>query len=380
MSIIIPAYNAETYLARTLRTAVHQSYRTVEILIVNDGSTDSTLSIAQEFAASDPRIRILNTPNGGVAAARNAGLAAAAGELVAFLDADDLWHPEKIRRQVDALRSCNGPEWGAVFTLHRRIDEFDDVISQGATVIYSGDILARHFYFKSVGNGSALLVRRDAALAVGGYDSSYRAAGIGGCEDFDFEMKIVARYKVAFVPEFLVGYRVYEGSMSSNRARMAEGMIATTRNHLEANPQLSEETRRWIMAGALHYARVNFLRARRFDRFFASTWELARLDPPVLLRMGKHFVMNLIGSLNPIRLLRNREPEPRIPYLEADPLEFASRGPIGRFQTARFQRLCEVDESGLSRALPDVADMAPAQGSPGTPKLGASVGSSPRVT
>jgi glycosyltransferase involved in cell wall biosynthesis len=98
VSCIVPVFNGERYLAEALQSIAGQTYRPIEILVVDDGSTDRTPEIAAQFS---PGVRCLRQANAGPAAARNRGLDAAAGEFVAFLDADDLWHPEKLARQVE---------------------------------------------------------------------------------------------------------------------------------------------------------------------------------------------------------------------------------------------------------------------------------------
>jgi glycosyltransferase involved in cell wall biosynthesis len=101
VSIIVPAYNAELYLAETLRSVLAQTWPWIEIIVINDGSRDGTMSVAASFA--DPRIKLINQPNGGAAAARNRGLQEARGEFMQFLDADDLLAPDKLERQLTRL-------------------------------------------------------------------------------------------------------------------------------------------------------------------------------------------------------------------------------------------------------------------------------------
>ncbi|NEK55550.1 glycosyltransferase, partial [Rhizobium leguminosarum] len=103
VSVVIPAFNASRYIERTLRSAGRQTYRNLEIIVVNDGSTDDTAKVVEKMALADPRIRMLSTANRGVAAARNTGIQESTGRFVAFLDADDLWHQTKIEKQVNAL-------------------------------------------------------------------------------------------------------------------------------------------------------------------------------------------------------------------------------------------------------------------------------------
>jgi glycosyltransferase involved in cell wall biosynthesis len=102
ISCIVPVFNGERYLAETLDSMLAQTYRPIEIIVVNDGSTDSTADVVARYS---DRVRSLHQDNAGPATARNRGLNAARGEFAAFLDADDLWHPEKLSRQMDRFEA-----------------------------------------------------------------------------------------------------------------------------------------------------------------------------------------------------------------------------------------------------------------------------------
>jgi hypothetical protein len=129
ISIIIPTYNAERFIGRTLGSALNQTFKDIEVIVVNDGSTDKTQFIVEDFVANDGRVRLFNTINRGVATARNFGIENARGAYVAFLDADDLWHPTKIERQFKALSAhVSDSTWAGVYVFHRAIDDEDRVI------------------------------------------------------------------------------------------------------------------------------------------------------------------------------------------------------------------------------------------------------------
>ena len=217
VSLVIPAFNAEKTLARTLRSAAAQSYTNLELIIVDDGSSDGTAAIAEAFCTGEPRARLLSQANAGVASARNSGIAAARGAWVAPLDADDLWHPSKIERQVEtALTSPEPP--GLVYCWFHLIDEEDRVIGSNEGHVVRGQALDRMQFFNFVGNGSCPLIRSDALKAVGGYATSFDDAG--GCEDYELQLRLAASFTVEVVTEYLVGYRVAPNSMSSDPDRM----------------------------------------------------------------------------------------------------------------------------------------------------------------
>lgn len=219
VSVVVPAFNAEATLERTLRSVSAQDYPRLEILIVDDGSTDGTAAIAGRFCAAEPRARLLRKENGGVASARNLGIAEARGDFVAPLDSDDIWHPAKISRQVAAALAASEPP-GFVYCWFRDIDEAGEVWRDGPPLAVEGPALERLACSNFVGNGSAPLFSRRALLAVGGYDESLRRMGVEGCEDLLVQLRLAERYPVAVAPEYLVGYRLTAGSMSGDPERM----------------------------------------------------------------------------------------------------------------------------------------------------------------
>ena len=103
VSVLVPAYNAASTIAETLASALAQTHESLEIIVVDDGSSDNTAAVVEDFSARDSRVIFVRQTNGGVASARNAALSMARGSFVAPLDADDLWHPEKISRQMRRL-------------------------------------------------------------------------------------------------------------------------------------------------------------------------------------------------------------------------------------------------------------------------------------
>src|SRR6185436_16193158 len=128
VSVVVPARNAAKTIHETLHSISRQTYRALEIIVVDDGSTDETAAIAQRHSLDDPRFRVISKPNGGVASARNEGIRVTTGEFVAFIDADDLWHPTKIGKQMEALLS-GGPDMALVYSPFRVIDAGGRVVS-----------------------------------------------------------------------------------------------------------------------------------------------------------------------------------------------------------------------------------------------------------
>jgi glycosyltransferase involved in cell wall biosynthesis len=141
VSVIIPAYNAEKTIEQTLRSAMRQTYPNLEIIVVNDGSTDRTAWIAEQVACGDERVIILDQENSGVAAARNRGIAHSNGEFIAPLDADDIWHPTKTERQLGIFEQA-ADSVGLVYCYLRHIDAQNKITYSPAPICWRGDVYA----------------------------------------------------------------------------------------------------------------------------------------------------------------------------------------------------------------------------------------------
>lgn len=340
VSIVIPAFNAERFIAKTLASAQAQTYENIELVVVDDGSTDGTRSIVETLGAADKRLRLFSTPNRGVARARNLGIENARGAYVAFLDADDLWHPTKIERQVEALNvHQSDPHWAGVYTFHRTINEEDQVTGNGQTLVdCRGYILARNLVLKFIGNGSNLLVHRDAALAVGGFDPSYAADGIGGCEDLDFELRLAARYRIEAVRSFLVGYRLYKGNMSSDGSRMAKSMIETVARHAKLNPSIAPRAKRWAFGNGYRYSFQVLLRERRLIPAMAAFTKVLLNDPVLSVIIARELLM----AIN--KRWGGHQPGPPQAFLSANPEE-GKHDSVDPLAELKLNRLTDEDRA-----------------------------------
>jgi glycosyltransferase involved in cell wall biosynthesis len=219
VSVVVPAYNAERFLDQTLRSVRAQTHRALDIVVIDDGSTDGTSALVERHQAEDPRIRLITQPNFGVGAARNAGIANALGSYIAPIDADDLWHPLKIERQLQMLKN-SGRNVGLVYTWCKVIDEDGRVVSTRSKPTAEGDVLAQMCVGNLTGNASSALMPKDIVLKMGGYDETLHSRNEQGCEDLKLYWLIAEQYEFACVKEFLTGYRVGRGNMSNDYLRM----------------------------------------------------------------------------------------------------------------------------------------------------------------
>jgi len=176
-------FNSERTIAATLQSICSQTHRPLDIVVVDDGSTDGSAAAVAALAARDPRVRLVRQANAGVAAARNIGVAASTAQVLAFVDADDLWAPTKIEYQLAALKD-GGAAVGAAYCWFATIDETDRTVSFGPHPLAEGQILRELCAVNMIGNCSTLMARRSAFEKAGGYDSTLRARGAEGAEDF----------------------------------------------------------------------------------------------------------------------------------------------------------------------------------------------------
>jgi glycosyltransferase involved in cell wall biosynthesis len=249
VSVVVPAYNAEATLDETLRSVRAQTHRALEIIVVDDGSIDATYEIARRHASVDARVMVARQDNAGVATARNHGWRLSRSDWVAFVDADDLWAPTKIERQLAALQS-GGDRVGLVYCWFAKIDHASRIVDTHHAPRWHGDVTAPIVMSNFVGNGSAALIRRDALVAAGGFDASLQARGAHGCEDYLLYYRVAEAYHFALAPQHLVGYRCLPHNMSSNRPRMLRSWLLVHDEVIAQHP----EKARGAKQGARNYA------------------------------------------------------------------------------------------------------------------------------
>jgi glycosyltransferase involved in cell wall biosynthesis len=218
VSVIVPAYNAARFLPFSIESVIRQTYGQWELIVVDDGSTDETRELVGSYSQSlGEKLKYVYQSNRGLPAARNTGIRNATGDLIALLDADDIWLPNRLDRSVAVMDG--NPEVGLV---HGRFEKVD---VQGIPIphlrptfplkILSGNI-SDHIYTRGVNLGCPTITFRKACVdQVGWFDETMRAT-----EDRDLWFRIARSYRVAFIDEVIAHYRVTPGSMSSDTTRM----------------------------------------------------------------------------------------------------------------------------------------------------------------
>src|SRR5262249_37100539 len=209
VSVVIATYNCAAYLGQAIDSVLAQTYRNVEVLVVDDGSTDDTAAVLARYM-SDPRVHVHRQTNAGQTSAKNRGIAAARGEFVGFCDADDAWLPDKLAVQIPAF--ARSERIAVVYSRATTITPDGKPIQAGPRPVpyVSGRITADLFKSNVVPFGTAV-VRRSCLIEMGAFDERYRM-GI----DWELWLRLSTRYEFLFVDEITYLYRIWPGQMSTN--------------------------------------------------------------------------------------------------------------------------------------------------------------------
>lgn len=207
ISVVIPVYNGELTIEETVISVLNQTFLDFELIVIDDGSTDSTLEIIKKI--HDSRLKIFSYTNSGLSASRNRGIKHARGEFISFIDADDLWTSGKLTAQLNALRK--NPDAAVSYSWTDFIDMSGNLLGYGIHHTADGYVfpyLLAHFF---IGSGSNALIRKHVFDEVGWFDETLTAA-----EDWDMFLRIAAKYHFVTVPEPQILYRITDNSMSRN--------------------------------------------------------------------------------------------------------------------------------------------------------------------
>ncbi len=269
ISVIIPSYNYGHFVTAAVESALAQTYQNVEVIVVDDGSKDDT---RQRLAPYLDRIRYLYQENQGLGAARNTGIRAAAGDFIALLDSDDVWHPRKLELQMGYL--SQHPEIGllgaqAVYDLSPDWPALPSSAELAALRITLDELIIRGRF-----GPSGVVVRRHCLDKVGWFDTA-----AWGTEDRDMWLRIAAEYRIACLQAPLWYYRIHGQSMSNVAARMEANELKVLRKAFAALPGL--QGRPFLRLKVLSYAAFSA----------AYMYNTVGLHLPALRRMLKSFLL-----------------------------------------------------------------------------------------
>jgi len=295
VSVVIPAYNAAKTLADAVASVLAQTYGPFEILICDDGSTDGTAEVAKRFG---PPVHYFFRENKGPAAARNLGLRNAAGKYIAFLDADDLWHPRKLAIQI-ALMEAN-PDVSICGTSKRSFKDGTVVAWEEAPETpHPRRIPGRTLIVNNRFNTSTVVVRASVAREAGEFDED-----IFGPEDWDYWRRLTREHDGMHLKFASVAYRELPRSVSSNAPRMFENHRKVLRKAFAENPGLPWHTVLRALSflhfdASLEFRKTSLRKATGHLARSFLLWPLpmgiARIEPLMRIRTGAVLLLNAVG-------------------------------------------------------------------------------------
>ncbi len=210
ISVIVPVFNGEKTIKETIDSILNQTFKDIELIIINDGSNDKTLEILENIL--DSRIKIFSYNNAGLSASRNRGISQAKREYISFIDADDLWTSDKLELQWRALQE--NPQAAVAYSWTDYIDESSKFLKSGRRITVNGNAFSQLLIFNFLENGSNPLIRQTAIEKVDGFDESLPAA-----EDKDMWLRLAANYEFVCIEKPQILYRTSTTSMSTNLKR-----------------------------------------------------------------------------------------------------------------------------------------------------------------
>ncbi len=300
VSVVIPLYQSENFICETIRSVQAQTFTDFEVVVVNDGSSDLGAALADGM--QEPRLRIVHQENRGLAGARNSGIRNAKGEYIAFLDADDLWLPEKLQRHVEHLNSNSaiGVSFSASALMDNEAKDIGLVQKPLGSSFDAGTIFCRN----PVGNGSAPVIRRETLDAIAFFDEALNRIcwfdeSFRQSEDIECWMRIAATtdWKFGYVDAALTRYRVNHEGLSANVVaqlaawRRFRGKVAVYAPEVEASAGNLAE------AYQLRYLARRSIRSSQFEQALKLVWDALKLEPRILTAEPTRTLTTLAAGL-----------------------------------------------------------------------------------
>jgi glycosyltransferase involved in cell wall biosynthesis len=296
VSVIIPTYNAEKFVAKTIRSVLDQTYQDFEILVIDDESPDRSVEVCQQF--HDDRLRIISQKNRGLPGARNAGIRAATGEFIAFIDADDIWLPEKLAAHVKHLD--RRPEVGISFSYSAFIDDDDRLTGLYQKPKRLENITPDYVLCRNpIGNGSAAVLRRQVFDDIAFPDDKHGAmetcyfderVNHHSADATDVEcwlrISITTQWAMSGIAEPLTRYRIHTGGLSANVMRQLEALEAVIEKTRGYAPEIIGKCEHKAKAYHQRYIarravtlRDGKLAVSMMNQSLASDWRIALEEP-----------------------------------------------------------------------------------------------------
>ncbi len=291
ISVIIPVYNVEKYIAATINSVLSQTYTSFEVIIIDDASPDNSIEICQQF--TDPRIKIIRQQNRGLAGARNTGIRHAQGDYFAFLDADDIWLPEKLEKHVQHLD--NSPKVGISFSRSAFIDEAGNHLNRYQMPKLQDIQPSDFLYCNQIGNGSSGVFRKEVFEDIsftnnycGESEICYFDTNFIHLEDIECFIRIAIQtsWEIEGISEILTLYRVTPKSLSTNFFKIIDYWEKFDEKIKLYAPELIDEWKYLAMGYRLRdlareavCRKAGFAAVKLINRALIFNWRIILLEP-----------------------------------------------------------------------------------------------------
>jgi hypothetical protein len=279
VAVIMPAANSAATIGDALVSVLSQSLPPIEIVVVDDGSTDETAACVREFMVRAPCIQLVRQSQHGPSHARNVAIAQSSAQFIAPLDADDVWHPDYLAECVTAL--VQNPAAGMVYAWHHLIDRRGVVTRGPMRFDQAGGCFGPMLLTNVVGNGSCAVFRRHAIEAAGGYVAPL--ADWHGGEDYLLQLRIAAHLEVACVKRDLVGYRKFAGTLSTDNRHGYGARCAAVGSALAQYGPAPLPVERWARGDACRTFAVQLMTSRAWGSAAVMGCRALIFDPPAML-------------------------------------------------------------------------------------------------
>lgn len=270
VSVIIPTYNSARFLPDAIDSVLAQTFRGFEILVVDDGSTDNTEAVMQRYGSAT---RYIRQPNSGVAVARNHGIDESRGRYVAFLDADDVWHPKKLERQLAGLRDSR--ECRAAYSAFTITDP--SLVPLKITRAKRNGPLLDDLLLRGnvVGTPSTVLCERSLFDEAGGFDSA-----LSQCADWELWVRLAAKSDFFYLDEPLVSYRLHGSNMSASAPLLERDSLLVLKKGFAMTdlPATLRARRRAAFARNYMVVAGTYFQARKYFDFVRCAIRAVALD------------------------------------------------------------------------------------------------------
>tara|TARA_Y100000590_G_scaffold465489_1_gene637935 strand:+ start:1251 stop:2189 length:939 start_codon:yes stop_codon:yes gene_type:complete len=292
VSVIIPAYNKAEYTLLTIKSVIKQTYKPIEIIVVDDGSTDNTKKILEDFS---DKIKYIYQENSGASSARNLGTKKATGSYLAYLDCDDLYYPDKIKNSIEVLEK--NKDYDFLYTNVDQIDEtnkivgeFPDILVHGKTGLIFEDLFLQNFICNST-----LVIRKSCINKSGYFDEKIFVPA-----DWDFLLRLSQNHQGFYLPDKLTGYRIVDQSTFNQLDTVVDEYIYVIKKNFNSYKKLSKKKLNNSFANAYYLHAKNFAAKGNINRsrelFFRSI--IHAINHPKLFKMIVGYLMCILLPKN----------------------------------------------------------------------------------